>query len=257
MSFLERTGILFGEAGIETLAKASVAIYGLGGVGGAAAMDLVREGVGRLVVLDFDLVQESNLNRLYYAYRRDVGRPKAEVFAERAREINPEIEVLVRADFMSGAAAPSLLAPDCQVHLDCVDSLNAKVNLLVALAATGLPFAASLGTAGRSDPTRLRLSPIGESRGCPLAREVRNRLGRRGVALDFPAVWSDEPPVPPLPRPPGPAEAQLAPGRLRGIQGSGPSVPQSAGHFLAAWATGIILAGTDLPARKGDPHARA
>ena len=254
MSFRERTRILLGDEGMKALSSASVAVYGLGGVGGAAAMDLVREGIGRLVVLDFDVIQESNLNRLYFAYGRDVGRPKAEVFAERAREINPEIEVVARKDFMSGAGAAGLVAADCAVHLDCVDSLNAKVNLLIALAAIGRPFASSLGTAGRTDPTRLRLGSIEASRGCPLAREVRNRLRRRGVALDFPAVWSDEPPVPPVPRPSGPEEAQLIPGRIRGLQGSGPSVPQTAGHYLAAWATSILLAGTKLPARSGENH---
>ena len=252
MSFRERTRILLGDEGIEALASASVAVYGLGGVGGAAAMDLVRAGLGRIVVLDFDLVQESNLNRLYYAYRDDVGRPKAEVFARRAREVNPDIEVVARADFMSGAGASELVARDCRVHLDCVDSLNSKVNLLVALAASGFHFAASLGTAGRSDPTRLRLTAIRESHGCPLAREVRNRLGRRGVALDFPAVWSDEAPVPPMPRPSDPEEAQPLPGRVRNIQGSGPSVPQTAGHFLAAWAMDVILSGTRLPPRSGE-----
>jgi len=251
LSFDERTRILLGEAGMKALAEASVAVYGLGGVGGAAAMDLVRGGVGRLVVLDFDLVQESNLNRLYYAYRADIGRPKAEVFAARAREINPEVEIELREAFMSGAEAAALVSRDCGVHIDCVDSLNSKVNLLVALAELGRPFASSLGTAGRTDPTRLRLTTISRSHGCPLAREVRNRLRRRGMTLDFPAVWSDEPPVPPIPRPPGPAEAQTAPGRLRNIQGSGPAVPQTAGHFLAAWATKTLLEGVELPTRTG------
>jgi len=256
VSFRERTRILLGDAGIEALAGASVAVHGLGGVGGAAAMDLVRGGLGRIVVLDFDIVQESNLNRLYFAYRRDIGRPKVEVFAERAREINPEMEIVARSDFMSGEGAASLVAAGCGAHLDCVDSLNAKVNLLAALATSGRPFAASLGTAGRTDPTRLRLSPIRESRGCPLAREVRNRLGRRGVALDFPAVWSDEPPVPPVPRPADPAEERPVPGRARNTQGSGPSVPQTAGHFLAAWAMRTILSGIELPARTGEHHER-
>jgi len=238
--FGERTRILLGDAGMTALARSSVAVYGLGGVGGAAAMDLVRAGVGRIVALDFDLVQESNLNRLYYAYREDLGRPKAEAFADRARSVNPDILVEARALFFSGADAASVVAADCDLHLDCVDALNSKINLLVALAALpgsgGPRFASSLGTACRLDPTRLRLGPVAKSRGCPLAREVRNRLGRRGIALDFTAVWSDEPPMPSRPRPPGPEEAQRAPGRIRNILGSGPSVPQTAGHFLASWA---------------------
>ena len=227
MSFTERTEILLGREGIEALARASVAVYGLGGVGGAAAMDLVRAGVGRIVALDFDEVRDSNLNRLYFAYREDIGKPKALVFAERAKAVNPDIVVEARSLFFSGEDAASIVA-DCDVHLDCVDARNPKINLLAALAARGRPFASSFGTAARSDPTRLRLGPAGESHGCPLAREVRNRLRRRGVALDFTAVWSDEPPVPSRPRPPGLAEAQTAPGRIRNILGSGPSVPQTA-----------------------------
>ncbi|MEI6874859.1 MAG: ThiF family adenylyltransferase [Spirochaetota bacterium] len=240
MSFTERTRILLGDEGIEALAGASVAVYGLGGVGGAAAMDLVRAGVGRIVAVDFDLVQESNLNRLYFAYREDIGKSKAEVFATRARAINPDIVVEARRLFFSGADAAGIVA-DCDIHLDCVDALNPKISLLTALAALPKPFATSLGTAGRSDPTRLRLGSVWKSRGCPLGREVRNRIKRRGVTRDFPAVWSDEPPVAPRPRPPGPHEAQTAPGRIRNIQGSGPSVPQTAGHFLASWAIGELI----------------
>jgi tRNA A37 threonylcarbamoyladenosine dehydratase len=154
--------------------------------------------------------------------------------------VNPDLIVDARRLFFSGEEAAAIIA-DCEVHLDCVDALNPKISLLSALAAGPGHFATSLGTAGRSDPTRLRLTSLWESHGCPLGREVRNRLHRRGVTRDFPAVWSDEPPVPPRPRPGGPAEAQKAPGRVRKIQGSGPCVPQTAGHFLASWAIGVLL----------------
>ena len=245
MSFDERTRIILGDGGMAALKAASAVVYGLGGVGAACAMDLVRAGVGRVVALDFDELSESNLNRLYFGYRRDVGRPKAEVFADYARRVNPEVLIEASPRFFSGASAEEAVAAAAAggraVHLDCVDSLNPKVNLLAALARSGLPFAASMGTAGRLDPGRLRLTSFWLSRGCPLAREVRNRLRRLGVDADFPAVWSDEPPTPPVERPAGPAEEQKAPGRVRKMQGSAPFVPQAAGHFLASWAVRRIL----------------
>lgn len=223
------------------LGRASVAVYGLGGVGAACAMDLVRSGVGRIVALDFDDVAESNLNRLYFGYRDVLGMPKAEAFARAALLVNPAVVVEALPRFLPGDGEAAFLASGCAVHLDCIDSLNPKVNLLSSLAAAGFDFAASLGTAGRLDPARLRFGPIGLSRGCPLGREVRNRLRRRGVTLGFPAVWSDEPPVPPVERPEGALEAQTAPGRIRKLQASAPFVPQAAGHFLASWAVRRIL----------------
>ncbi|MBL8966211.1 MAG: ThiF family adenylyltransferase [Spirochaetaceae bacterium] len=245
MSFDERTRIILGEEGAAALAAASVAVYGLGGVGAACAMDLVRVGVGRIVAVDFDDVAESNLNRLYFGYRAEIGRPKAEVFAEYARRVNPGVVVEAAPRFFSGEGAAELVAANagggCAVHLDCVDALNPKVNLLAALSRAGLAFAASMGTAGRLDPGRLRLSALSASSGCPLAREVRNRLRRLGVGIDFPAVWSDEPATPPVERPAGPEEEQKAPGRIRKMQGSAPFVPQAAGHLLASWATRRLL----------------
>lgn len=241
MSFDERTRILLGAEALASLSRASVAVYGLGGVGAAAAMDLVRAGVGRVVALDFDEVQESNLNRLYFGYRAEIGKPKAEVFADYARRVNPDVVIEAAPRFFSGEGAAGAVAPGCDAHLDCVDALNPKVNLLAALSRGGATFAASMGTAGRLDPGRLRLTPLSESRGCPLAREVRNRLGRLGIDLGFPAVWSDEPAAPPVERPPGPEEEQKAPGRIRKMQGSAPFVPQTAGHFLASWAVRTIL----------------
>lgn len=241
MSFSDRMTILIGEEGLARLGRSTVAVYGLGGVGAACAMDLVRAGVGGIVALDFDRVEESNLNRLYFGYRDEVGRPKAEVFSEYARRINPELRIRIVNLFFTGEGAAEALAPDCDLHIDCVDSLNPKVSLLASLAERDLRFAASMGTAGRLDPTRLRLGSIWESSGCPLAREVRNRLRRRGVRTDFPAVWSDEVPVPPRPAPEDEAERDRPPGRARNIQGSSPFVPQAAGHILASWAVRSLL----------------
>ncbi|MDX9826385.1 MAG: ThiF family adenylyltransferase [Spirochaetia bacterium] len=198
--FRDRTAILIGSLGMEALEAASVAVYGLGGVGAACAMDLARAGVGRLYVVDFDRVEESNLNRLYFGYREHVGLAKTDAFARSAKAVNPCIEIVERRIFFSGDEAVEIIDSGSAYHADCVDSLNAKANLLAALCASGHSFISSMGTAGRLKPERLKLGSIWESRGCPLAKSLRTRLKRLGVNADFPVVWSDEPPVKPVQR---------------------------------------------------------
>ncbi len=239
MSFDERTRILLGNEAADLLARSSVAVYGLGGVGAACAMDLVRSGIGRIVAFDLDSVKESNLNRLYFGYARDIGKPKAEVFAEYAREVNPDVVVESERRFFSGETARDIIAQGCAVHIDCVDSLNPKTNLIAALASEGKTFISSLGTAGRLDPARLRIVSIWETNNCPLAAAVRHRLRRMKVDADFPVVWSDEPARPPVPPPEG--HTQAAPGRMRMVQGSMAFVPQASGHLIASWAVRKIL----------------
>lgn len=242
MGFDERTRIILGDAGLARLRGASVALYGLGGVGASCAMDLVRAGVGRIVACDLDVVKESNLNRLYFGYRKDLGRSKAEVFREYALQVNPEVIIEAEHRFFTGEGARSVVARDCELHVDCIDSLAPKTNLLASLAELDAVFISSLGTAGRLDPLRLKIVSIWETRDCPLAAAVRHRLRRMGVKKDFPVVWSDEPATPPATPPPD--HVQPWPGRMRMIQGSMPFVPQAAGHILASWAVKRLLAGS-------------
>jgi len=252
MGFDDRLRIVYGEEGLARLAAARVCVYGLGGVGATCAMDLVRSGVGTIVAVEYDELRESNLNRVYFGYRGWLGQPKTEVFADFAHRVNPAVAIEARASFFSGAGAEAAVEGGCAAHVDAIDSLNPKVNLLAALSRRGETFIAVMGTAGRLAPERLRLGSFWDSSGCPLAREVRNRLRRLGVTEDFPAVWSDEPASPPLPpeEPSGEAgsdEASLnvplarPPGRQRSVQGSAPFVPQAAGHLAASWVVRRIL----------------
>ncbi len=269
MGFSDRNRILFGDEGYETLRKAHVCVFGLGGVGAAAAMDLVRAGVGAITAVDFDLVQDSNLNRLCFGNLANVGIPKVEAFAQAARLVNPAIELDLRGAIVRGAKAASFIPEGRGFYLECIDSLNPKVNLIAALLDAGLPFAASMGTAGRMAPERLRLGSLWESAGCPLAQHVRQRLGRlgfrrpltreekrasymahaeglerpyKGRPVDIPCVWSDEPPVPPAPPEGGHKPGDTVNGeRVRAMQGSGPFVPQAAGHLLASYAVRRLL----------------
>jgi tRNA A37 threonylcarbamoyladenosine dehydratase len=266
--FRDRTAILLGGSGMEALEAASVAVYGLGGVGAACAMDLARAGVGRLYVVDFDRVEESNLNRLYFGYSESIGLAKTEAFARFARSVNPSIRIEERRIFFTGHDAAKIVDATCAYHADCVDSLNAKANLIAALCSGGSSFISSMGTAGRLEPERLRLGDIWETKGCPLAKSLRTRLKHMGISASFPVVWSDEPPVKPVSRHiPQAAPAVLAGGtrdagreeeiddscrgrapasatprgRARMVQGSSPFVPQSAGHIMAAWIVRRIV----------------
>ncbi|MFA5852823.1 MAG: ThiF family adenylyltransferase [Spirochaetales bacterium] len=274
--FNDRTKILIGDSGTEVLAAAGVAVYGLGGVGAALAMDLVRAGVGRLYVVDFDIVDVSNLNRLYFGFASTVGMPKTEAFSRFAREINPDVAIESRQIFFSGEGAHEIVDGASDIHADCVDSLNAKVNLIAELCARRCDFIASMGTAGRLAPERLRIGSVWKTEGCPLAKSVRTRLRHMGVEADFPVVWSDEPPVKPVHpdgvlaaggqrapdaapwvgsgenEAPGAASgASPAPGRRRMVQGSSPFVPQVAGHIMASWIVRRLLS-THLAAKEAD-----
>lgn len=259
MAFDDRTRILVGDDGSRALAAARVCVFGLGGVGATAAMDLVRAGVGALVVVDFDTVAASNLNRLYFGYDDQVGRPKVDVFGEFAGRINPGVRIEAIGSIVRGAEAAARIPQGCDFYLDCIDTLNPKTNLMAALARVGLPFASSMGTAGRLAPERLRVGSLWDTHDCPLSALVRKRMRRLGfrpatgqaaageripesVPVDFLCVWSDEPAVPPAMPADGSTPGDTVGGeRVRAVQGSGPFVPQAAGHILASLAVRRIL----------------
>ncbi len=242
MGFDARSRIIWGDEGAELLADATVCVLGLGGVGGACALDLVRAGVGRLFVMDFDEVSETNLNRLVYGTRARVGKRKIDAFAEAARDVNPAVAIEAVGGLLRGADAAEAIPPDCGFYVDAIDTLNSKVFAIAALRASGKPFASSMGTAGRLRPEFLKVGKLSDTIGCPLAAKVRQRLRRIGTPEDFTVVWSDEPPVKPAPPEDGSMPGTMgALGRVRAVQGSSPFVPQAAGHILASLAVRCLL----------------
>ncbi len=251
MGFDERTRIVTGESGAARLAAARVCVFGLGGVGAAAAMDLVRAGIGTVVAVDFDVVSGSNLNRLYFGYADTLGMPKTEAFSLDARRVNPAVAVEGIGSIVRGAHAAERIPAGCDFYLDCIDSLNPKVNLMAALERAGLAFLSSMGTAGRLAPERLRPGSLWETRDCPLSSLVRKRLRRLGYGPPgsgaeresrFDCVWSDEPAVEPVMPADGRTPGETVGGvRIRAVQGSAPFVPQAAGHLMASIAVRSIL----------------
>lgn len=196
-----RLRLLLGDDGLARLEQARVAVFGLGAVGSFAVEALARSAIGRLRLVDFDQVQQSNRNRQILALSGTVGRPKVDVAKERVLAINPAAQVDARAAFFDADTAEELLAGPLDFVIDAIDSLGPKVTLIHAAVARALPLVTALGAANRSDPTRLRITDIGETHTCPLARKVRQRLHRLGVRSGVTAIWSTEPlrgtPLPP------------------------------------------------------------
>jgi len=193
-NLLERTALLLGEEKLGMLRRAHVLVVGLGGVGAYAAEMIARAGVGRMTVADADTVSVSNINRQLVALRSTVGRPKAEVLAERLRDINPELELTVLNRFIRDEETYALLdAARYDYVVDAIDTLSPKLALILAALERGLPLVSSMGAGAKTDPTKLEIADISKTHHCPLAHMLRKRLHKAGVRRGFQAVFSPEP----------------------------------------------------------------
>ncbi len=193
-NWLERTALLLGEEKLGMLRRAHVLVVGLGGVGAYAAEMIARAGVGRMTIADADTVSVSNINRQLVALRSTVGRPKAEVLAERLRDINPELELTVLNRFIRDAETYALLdAARYDYVVDAIDTLSPKLALILAALERGLPLVSSMGAGAKTDPTKLEIADISKTHHCPLAHMLRKRLHKAGVRRGFQAVFSPEP----------------------------------------------------------------
>lgn len=187
-----RTELLIGPEGLQKLRDSSVAIFGLGGVGGHAAEALCRAGIGRLVLVDFDDVCLTNINRQILALDDTVGRPKALVMAERMRRINPDAEVVPCKDFYGAESSDFLLSEKFDYVLDAIDHITSKLHLIRSCRERGLPIVSSMGAAAKLDPSRIRVADISATHTCRMAKVVRKLLKRHGVERDVKVVFSTE-----------------------------------------------------------------
>ena len=197
-AFSSRTELLLQPDGVARLQAAHVLVVGLGGVGGYAAEQLCRAGVGKLTIVDGDTVSESNLNRQLIALRSTVGQPKAMLFRDRFHDINPNCQVTALQEFLRDDRTLELLqadAYDCVV--DCIDTVSAKMELVRRCTALGVPIISSMGAANKLDATAFRVADISETDVDPLARIMRKKL-RKGGIEHFKCVFSKEQPREPL-----------------------------------------------------------
>lgn len=219
-----RTGLLLGEDGLDKLKHATVAVFGIGGVGGYVAEALARSGVGHLVLTDKDVVSMSNINRQIIAVTSTVGRQKTEVMKERISDINPEAEVEIHNCFFLPQTAEEFDFSAYDYVVDAVDTVTAKIELVLRAQAAGVPVISSMGAGNKLDPAAFAVADIYQTSVCPLAKVMRRELKRRGVK-HLKVVYSREEAMTPL--------VQISEGSRRVIPGSAAFVPSVAGLILA------------------------
>lgn len=234
-----RTEMLLGPDGMEQLKNARVAIFGIGGVGGYVAEALARSGVGAFELIDNDTVAASNLNRQIIALESTVGRYKTEVMKERIAQINPEAEVEVRECFFLPENADTFDFSRYDYVVDAVDTVTAKIELVMRAQAAEVPVISSMGTGNKLNPAMLQVADIYKTKVCPLAKVMRKELKTRGVK-HLKVVYSEELPLTPLEV----AETVDAGKSRRATPGSTSFVPPVAGMILASEVVKDLVNGT-------------
>ena len=189
----ERSERLLGPSSTELLASSSVAIFGLGGVGSFACEALVRAGIGRLLLVDADIVDETNLNRQLIALHSTIGLEKVEVMRARALDINPHARIDTQRVFVTPENAVGFDFSGYSFVIDCVDTVSAKLSIIERARAQGIPVISSMGTGNKIDGSRLEIADISSTSVCPLARVMRRELRKRRIG-NVPALFSREEP---------------------------------------------------------------
>lgn len=222
-----RTQMLFGEEGMRRLSKARVAVFGVGGVGGYVAEALARSGVLRIILVDDDKVCLSNINRQIVATTGTIGRYKTDVMKERILDINPEAAVQVYHCFYLPENAAEFDFTEYDYVVDAVDTVTAKIELVMQAQEAGIPIISSMGAGNKLDPTRFEVSDIYQTSVCPLAKVMRKELKNRGVK-ELKVIYSKE-----AVRIPIKMQTAGEPKNRREIPGSNAFVPSVAGLIIA------------------------
>lgn len=190
-----RTELLIGKEGIEKLQNAKVAIFGIGGVGSFVVEGLVRAGIGNFILIDDDKVSLTNLNRQIIATIKTIGKPKVEVAKERILEINPNAQVEIYQEFFM-PDSKEILDDTVDYIVDAVDTVTAKIELVVRANKLNIPIISSMGTGNKLDPTRFEVTDIYKTSICPLAKVIRKELRAREIKK-LKVVYSKEEPIKP------------------------------------------------------------
>ncbi len=221
--YFSRTELLLGAGGLARLAEARVAVFGLGGVGSFTAEALVRAGVGHFLLVDHDTISPSNLNRQLHATRKTVGQKKTEAMRARMLEINPDAEIERIDEFYEPNRADDFFPAPLDYIVDAIDTVTAKLSLVVEATRRNIPVVSSMGAGNKLDPTRFEVADIYETSVCPLAKVMRKELKKRGVPC-LKVVYSKETPIPAV---------ALESDHGRHAPGSISFVPSAAGLILA------------------------
>lgn len=225
--------LLLGKKKVERLQKSFVIVLGVGAVGSYATEALARSGVGRLRLVDFDTIKPTNFNRHLLAVEANLGKLKAEAAQERISQINPQCKVEVIAAFAAQETLDSVLSGDPDLVLDAVDSLNPKAQILEYCFNQRIPVISSMGAALRTDIFSIKAGDLFKTKGCPLARELRSKLRRKGIEKGIHCIYSDLPVPGASKEPVLNEEESYDRGRKRRKMGSLPTVTGAFGLALA------------------------
>jgi tRNA threonylcarbamoyladenosine dehydratase len=187
--------MLYGKTGFERLQQARIAIVGMGGVGSYAAEGLVRAGIGKLRIIDCDVIKATDVNRQLLALSTNLETPKVEAGRARLLSINPDLQLDVRQEFFHFDTADALITQDLDFVVDAIDSLNPKAALIQYCTERGIPIISALGASSRTDPFAIRIASLSETVACPLARALRKHLRRKKAIADPKVLYSQEPPA--------------------------------------------------------------
>jgi tRNA threonylcarbamoyladenosine dehydratase len=197
MHRFSRTELLIGKDGLVKLSKQRVAVVGLGGVGSYTVEALARAGIGSLTLVDYDDICLTNTNRQLHAVAGNYGRTKVEVMTERARSINPEIQVTALKEFLVPENLDLVFQGDIAYVVDAIDTVSSKVALVMYCIEHRIPVISAMGTGNKFDPLAFRVDDISRTHTCPLAKAVRKALRERGITEGLKVVYSVEKPIPP------------------------------------------------------------
>ena len=192
-SQFSRTELLIGKDSIEKLKKAKIVIFGIGGVGSYVVEGLARVGISNFILVDNDTVSESNINRQIIATTKTIGRPKVQVAKERILDINPNAKVSIYREFFMPEST-DILDDSIDYVVDCVDTVTAKIEIVVRAKKLNIPIISCMGTGNKLDPTKFEIADIYKTSVCPLAKVMRKELRARGIEK-LKVIFSKEEPI--------------------------------------------------------------
>jgi tRNA A37 threonylcarbamoyladenosine dehydratase len=190
-----RCELAFGPEGLEKMKNSAVAVLGIGGVGSFTVEALARTGVGKLVLVDKDVVDITNINRQIHANLNTIGQPKTELMKERIATINPECEVVTLKMFYSEETAEQLFQHKLDYIVDAMDIMTAKLHVIQEAKRRNIPIVSSMGAANKMDPTRFEVADISQTSYDPIAKVIRRELRKKGITKGVKVVYSKEIPV--------------------------------------------------------------
>ncbi|RKS23256.1 tRNA A37 threonylcarbamoyladenosine dehydratase [Flavobacterium endophyticum] len=188
----ERAELLFKKEGLEKLKNSNVLIVGVGGVGSFAAEFIARAGVGKMTIVDGDVVDITNINRQLPALHSTVGVSKIDVVGDRLMDINPELQLTKIKEFLSPERAFEIVTNDFDYVMDCIDSVTPKLNLIIASKRKKIKIISSMGAGGKMEAAKVKVSDISKTKNCYLAKAIKRRLKEVKIDKGVKAVYSSE-----------------------------------------------------------------